>query len=79
MGADRLWEIALEQQGREDAVQFIRWRWRHGLSSSAAAEALGISRRQLAYYASGKHGCRARCCWHVRVGRQSVRQHKLRI
>ena len=55
MGADRLWEMALEQQGREDAVQFIRWRWRYGLSLSAAAEALGISRRQLAYYASGKH------------------------
>jgi hypothetical protein len=58
--ADRLWEIALEQQGRADAVQFIRWRWRYGLSPSAAAEALGISRRQLAYYASGKHVCRRR-------------------
>src|SRR5208282_1362817 len=55
MGADRLWEMALEQQGRLDAVEFMRWRWRHGLSLSQAAEALGISRRQLAYYASGKH------------------------
>jgi uncharacterized protein YbdZ (MbtH family) len=36
MGADRLWELALEQQGRDDAVQFIRWRWRHGLSLSKA-------------------------------------------
>jgi hypothetical protein len=55
MGADRLWEMALEQQGRQDAVEFLRWRWRYGLSLSQAAEALGISRRQLAYYASGKH------------------------
>ncbi len=40
---------------RQDAVEFLRWRWRYGLSLSQAAEALGISRRQLAYYASGKH------------------------
>ncbi|HUI62981.1 MAG TPA: DUF2442 domain-containing protein [Steroidobacteraceae bacterium] len=54
MGAARLWERSLEQNGREDAAQFIRWRWRHGLSLSAAAEALGISRRQIAYYLSGR-------------------------
>lgn len=55
MGADRLWELALEQNGRPDAVEFIRWRWRNGLSLSSAAEALGLSRRQIAYYASGEH------------------------
>jgi hypothetical protein len=55
MGADRLWELALEQNGRADAVEFIRWRWKHGLSLTAAAEALGLSRRQVAYYASGEH------------------------
>jgi len=53
MGADRLWELSLEQNGHTDAVEFIRWRWRHGLSLSDAAEALGLSRRQVAYYASG--------------------------
>ncbi|HEV7985072.1 MAG TPA: hypothetical protein VGP20_02825 [Steroidobacteraceae bacterium] len=53
MGADRLWEMALEQNGRADAAQFIRWRWKNNLSLTAAAEALGISRRQVAYYASG--------------------------
>jgi hypothetical protein len=53
MGADRLWEIALEQNGRMDAVEFIRWRSRHGLSLTEAAEALDLSRRQVAYYASG--------------------------
>jgi hypothetical protein len=55
MGADRLWEITLEQNGHADAAEFIRWRWKHGLSLTAAAEALGLSRRQVAYYASGEH------------------------
>lgn len=54
MGADRLWEMSLEQNGHLDAVEFIRWRWRYGLSLSEAAEALGLSRRQVAYYASGE-------------------------
>ncbi len=54
MGADRLWEMTLEQNGHFDAVEFIRWRWRYGLSLSDAAEALGLSRRQVAYYASGE-------------------------
>ena len=55
IGADTLWQYALEQNGRRDAAEFIRWRWRHRLSLSGAAEALGISRRQVAYYASGEH------------------------
>lgn len=55
LGADTLWELALEQNGRADAVEFIRWRWRNRLSLSGAAEALGLSRRQVAYYASGQH------------------------
>jgi len=55
VGADRIYEIALEQNGRTDAASFIRWRWRNRLSLSAAAEALGVSRRMVAYYASGEH------------------------
>jgi hypothetical protein len=55
IGAARLLEIGLEQGGRADAVEFIRWRWRNGLSLASAAEALGLSRRQVAYYASGAH------------------------
>lgn len=54
MGADRLWEMSLEQNGHLDALEFIRWRWRYRLSLSDAAEALGLSRRQVAYYASGE-------------------------
>lgn len=55
IGADRLWELSLEQNGRADAAEFIRWRWRHGLSLTEAARALGLSRRQVAYYVSGEH------------------------
>jgi hypothetical protein len=54
VGADRLYEMALEQNGRADAVAFIRWRWRNKLSLSGAAEALGVSRRMVAYYESGE-------------------------
>jgi hypothetical protein len=55
IGAARLLELGLEQGGRGDAVEFMRWRWRNGLSLTAAAEALGLSRRQIAYSASGEH------------------------
>lgn len=54
VGADRLYELALEQNGRADAVAFIRWRWRNKLSLSKAAETLGLSRRMVAYYESGE-------------------------
>jgi len=54
MRAGRLWEMALGQNGHADAAEFIRWRWQHGLSLTAAAEALGLSRRTVAYYLSGE-------------------------
>ena len=53
--AARLLEMALEQNGRADAVAFMRWRWKHGLSLTEAAEALGLSQRQVAYCASREH------------------------
>jgi uncharacterized protein YbdZ (MbtH family) len=54
VGAGRLWELSLEQNGHADAAEFLRWRWRYGLSLSAAAEALGLSRRMVAYYGRGE-------------------------
>lgn len=53
LGADELWRRTLEAEGRDDALEFLDWRTRHGLSLSAAAEALGLSRRMVAYYSSG--------------------------
>ncbi|MGH8255580.1 MAG: DUF2442 domain-containing protein [Steroidobacteraceae bacterium] len=54
VGADQLYEMALEQNGRRDAAAFIRWRWRNKLSLSEAANALGLSRRMVSYYESGE-------------------------
>ncbi|HEX3915873.1 MAG TPA: hypothetical protein VHW60_00940 [Caulobacteraceae bacterium] len=52
-GADSLWLETLSATRREDARAFLDWRLRHGLSLTAAAEALGLSRRMVAYYSNG--------------------------
>ena len=54
LGADSLWRMTLESTGRTDTLEFIDWRTRHGLSLTDAANALGVSRRMVAYYASGE-------------------------
>lgn len=54
LGADSLWRMTLLATDRADSVEFMDWRLRHGLSLSAAAEALGLSRRMIAYYSSGE-------------------------
>lgn len=54
VGADSLWLETLSATGRKDARTFLDWRYRHGLSLSDAANALGLSRRMVAYYSSGE-------------------------
>lgn len=54
MGADMLWLETLSASHREDTRLFLEWRLRHALSLSKAAEALGISRRMIAYYSNGE-------------------------
>lgn len=54
LGADALWLETLSATGRDDARTFLEWRLRHGLSLSKAAEALGVSRRMVAYYSNGE-------------------------
>jgi hypothetical protein len=51
MGADSLWLDSLSSWGRLDTRAFLEWRLRHALS---LADALGLSRRQIAYYSSGE-------------------------
>ena len=53
-GADALWLETLAATRREDARAFLEWRLRHGLSLTRAAEALGLSRRMVAYYSNGE-------------------------
>lgn len=54
IGADRLWQESLSATERPDTRQFLEWRMRHGLSLSKAADALGLSRRTVAYYSNGE-------------------------
>lgn len=54
LGADTLWLETLSATGHKDARSFLEWRLRHGLSLTMAAEALGLSRRMVAYYSNGE-------------------------
>jgi hypothetical protein len=54
LGAEQLWLETLSATGHADARAFLEWRLRHGLSLSGTADALGISRRMVAYYSNGE-------------------------
>jgi hypothetical protein len=54
LGADSLWLDTLSATGRADARDFLEWRLRNGLSLAKAADALGLSRRMVAYYSNGE-------------------------
>ena len=54
ISAESLWFDTLTAIGRDDTRAFLEWRYRHGLSLSKAADALGLSRRQIAYYSNGE-------------------------
>jgi hypothetical protein len=54
LSAETLWLETLDATGHGDARAFLEWRLRHGLSLSKAAEALGLSRRMVAYYSNGE-------------------------
>jgi hypothetical protein len=54
LGAERLWLETLTAIGRTDTRAFLEWRLRHDLSLSGTAEALGLSRRMVAYYSNGE-------------------------
>jgi hypothetical protein len=54
LGAETLWLETLSAKGQEDTRKFLEWRLRHGLSLTGAADALGVSRRMVAYYSNGE-------------------------
>lgn len=54
LGADTLWLETLSATGHGDVRAFLEWRLRHALSLTKAADALGISRRMVAYYSNGE-------------------------
>ncbi|HMO46500.1 MAG TPA: DUF2442 domain-containing protein [Rubrivivax sp.] len=53
LAADNLRARAIEQAGGVSHEFVWAWMARHGLTLDSAAEALGVSRRMLAYYRSG--------------------------
>jgi DNA-binding XRE family transcriptional regulator len=55
MSADTLWRLAQEQSGATMSRQdFKAWRERKAFTLDAAARALGLSRRMVAYYENGE-------------------------
>ncbi|HLI67635.1 MAG TPA: DUF2442 domain-containing protein [Caulobacteraceae bacterium] len=52
--ADSLWLETLSASKRADARAFLEWRLKNGLSLTKAAEALGLSRRMVAYYSNAE-------------------------
>lgn len=54
LASDNLRAMAIEQRGEYSHQQVVAWMHHHGLSLDTAADALGISRRMLAYYRSGE-------------------------
>ena len=53
MSADTLYELAREQAGEWGPESFDAWMQRNGLSLSAAADALDMTRRMIAHYRTG--------------------------
>src|SRR3546814_8466112 len=49
-----LWLETLSATGHGDVRAFLEWRLRHALSLSKAADALGVSRRLVAYSSNGE-------------------------
>lgn len=54
LASDNLRALAIEQAGGYSHQQVIEWMHKHRLTLDEAAEALGLSRRMLAYYRSGE-------------------------
>jgi DNA-binding transcriptional regulator YiaG len=55
MSADTLWRLAQEQSGATMTADAFRdWRERNAYTLDAAARALGLSRRMVAYYEQGE-------------------------
>lgn len=54
LASDNLRARAFEQAGCYSHETVMEWMHRHGLTQQTAADALGMSRRTLAYYLSGE-------------------------
>lgn len=54
LDSDKLFEMALEQRGLAENAHFRRWQDANHLSLSQAAQAIGLTRRTISQYRTGK-------------------------
>lgn len=54
LDSDKLFEMALEQRGLVENAHFRRWQDGNHLSLSQAAQAIGLTRRTISQYRTGK-------------------------
>ena len=71
-GADNVYAWAKEQAGQVSHEMFGEWMHRNGLSLTSAAEALGMSRRMVAYYRTAQKPI-PRHVWLACLGWEAVR------
>ena len=72
-GADNLYAWAKEQAGLPSHEQFDAWMRRNALNPTAAAEALGLSRRTVGYYRTAQRPI-PKTVWLACLGYDSLRQ-----
>jgi len=72
LGADNVYAWAKEQAGEVSHQMFDTWMHRNGLSLTAAADALGISRRMVSYYRTAQKAI-PRAIWLACLGWEATR------
>lgn len=74
-GADNVYAWTHEQMGEASHEMFFGWMYRNNLTLDAAAQALGMSRRMVAYYRTGRKPI-PRHIWLACIGWESLRAGK---
>ncbi|MHB1581299.1 MAG: helix-turn-helix domain-containing protein [Acidithiobacillus sp.] len=74
LGADRLYAVGRKQAGLPTREDFIQWMERNNLSLSHAAEAIGMTRRMMAYYKNGSRQI-PKTVWLACIGYEVLERH----
>ena len=72
LGADQLYSLGRQQAGLPTQEDFASWMDRNQLSLSQAAQAIGMTRRMIAYYKSGARPI-PKTVWLACIGYESLR------
>ena len=72
LGADLLYSLGREQAGLPTREDFAAWMERNQLSLNQAAQAIGMTRRMIAYYKSGARQI-PKTVWLACIGYESLR------